>query len=141
MYADRGERPGLARILATLFQVMVVAVIFAVVSGEQDHFNSYYVFYGSFLFALVYVTAFRALYERVSGVLLRAAGYRRRAVLVGTGRAHRRRRAARSASGPHPAVELVGFDLAPAIARTAACARSARSPRSARRSSATASTR
>jgi hypothetical protein len=29
MYADRGERPGLTRILATLFQVTLVALIFA----------------------------------------------------------------------------------------------------------------
>jgi exopolysaccharide biosynthesis polyprenyl glycosylphosphotransferase len=107
MYADRGERPGLTRILATLFQVMLVSVIFVVVSGEQDHFNSYYVFYGSFLFALFYVTAFRALYEWVSGVLLRAAGYRRRALLVGSG-PHIDAVASALSSGPNPAVELVG---------------------------------
>ncbi len=107
MYADRGERPGLTRILATLFQVMVVAVIFAVVSGTR-YLSSYYLFYGSFFFALIYVTGFRALYERVSGVLLRAAGYRRRAVLVGTG-PHIDAVAKALASGSHPAVEVVGF--------------------------------
>jgi len=107
MYADRGERPGLARILATLFQVMLVAVIFALVSGKQ-HFSSYYVFYGSFFFALIYVTGLRAFYERVSGVLLRAAGYRRRAVLVGTGQ-HIDAVASALSSGPHPPVELVGY--------------------------------
>jgi exopolysaccharide biosynthesis polyprenyl glycosylphosphotransferase len=108
MYADRGERPGLTRILATLFQVMVVALIFAVVTGGQSrYFSSYYVFYGSFFFALIYVTGFRALYEGISGVLLRAAGYRRRAVLVGTG-PHIDAVAKALSSGPHPAVELVG---------------------------------
>src|ERR1700721_1190419 len=40
MYADRGERPGFARILATLFQVTLVAVIFALVSGDHDYFSS-----------------------------------------------------------------------------------------------------
>ena len=116
MYADRGERPGLARILATLFQVMLVSLIFVVVSGDQDHFNSYYVFYGSFLFALFYVTAFRAVYEWISGVLLRAAGYRRRAVLVGSG-PHIDAVASALTSGPHPSVELVG-----SISPTGACA-------------------
>jgi exopolysaccharide biosynthesis polyprenyl glycosylphosphotransferase len=107
MYADRGERPGFTRILATLFQVMVVALIFALLNGTH-YFSSYYVFYGSFLFALVYLTAFRDVYERVSGLLLRAAGYRRRAVLVGTG-AHIDAVAKALSAGPHPAVELVGF--------------------------------
>src|SRR5579863_6039837 len=35
MYADRGERPGFTRILATLFQVTVVALIFALVNGTK----------------------------------------------------------------------------------------------------------
>ena len=60
------------------------------------------------LFALLYVTAFRALYEGVSGALLRAAGYRRRAVLVGTGR-HIDAVASALSSGPHPSVEVVGL--------------------------------
>jgi exopolysaccharide biosynthesis polyprenyl glycosylphosphotransferase len=109
MYADRGQRPGLTRILATLFQVMVVALIFAIATGAQSkYYSSYYTFYGSFFFALIYVTGFRAFYERVSGLLLRAAGYRRRAVLVGTG-PHIDAVAKALSSGPHPAVEIVGF--------------------------------
>jgi exopolysaccharide biosynthesis polyprenyl glycosylphosphotransferase len=107
MYADRGTRPGFARIVSTLFQVMVVAVIFALASGS-DHYSSYYVFYGSFLFALVYVTGFRSLYERASGLLLRAAGYRRRAVLVGSG-PHIDAVANALSAAPAPAVEVVGF--------------------------------
>lgn len=107
MYADRGERPGFTRILATLFQVTVVALIFALVNGTK-YFSSYYVFYGSFFFALIYLTAFRQVYEQISGLLLRAAGYRRRAVLVGTG-GHIDAVAKALSSGPHPAVEIVGF--------------------------------
>ena len=83
LYAERAERPGLPRIVASLFQVTVVALLYAVVNGEQ--FSSYYIFYGTLFFAVVYVGSFRWAYERVTGVLLRAAGYRRRAVLVGTG--------------------------------------------------------
>ena len=107
MYADRGERPGFTRILATLFQVMVVALIFALVSGTK-YLSSYYVFYGSFFFALIYLTGFRQVYEQISGLLLRAAGYRRRAVLVGTG-GHIDAVAKALSAGPHPAVEVVGF--------------------------------
>jgi exopolysaccharide biosynthesis polyprenyl glycosylphosphotransferase len=107
MYADRGERPGFTRILATLFQVTVVAVVFALVSGA-NHYSSYYIFYGSFFFALVYLSAFRGLYEKGSGLLLRAAGYRRRAVLVGTG-PHIEAVAHALAAAHVPAVEIVGF--------------------------------
>ncbi|HUB76256.1 MAG TPA: sugar transferase [Solirubrobacteraceae bacterium] len=84
MYASRGERPGLTRVLASLSEATLVMAIFAVVSDQQ--FQSYYIFYGSFAFAVVYVSSLRWACERVSGELLRAAGYRRRAVIVGTGR-------------------------------------------------------
>jgi len=84
LYADRAQRPGFTRIVACLFQTMVVAVIFALVNG--DRFQSYYIFYGSLFFAVVYIGGARWAYERLSGLLLRAAGYGRRAVLVGSGR-------------------------------------------------------
>src|SRR5213079_3209589 len=83
LYADRAVRPGFTRVIASLFQVMIVLLAYAVVSG--GHFSSYYIFYGSLLFALVYVSAFRWLFERVTGAILRMGGYHRRAVLVGTG--------------------------------------------------------
>jgi exopolysaccharide biosynthesis polyprenyl glycosylphosphotransferase len=83
LYADRTVRPGFARIVAALFQVTVVLLAFTIVEGQK--FSSYYIFYGSLLFALFYVSAFRWTFDRVAGVILRAAGYRRRAVLVGTG--------------------------------------------------------
>jgi exopolysaccharide biosynthesis polyprenyl glycosylphosphotransferase len=84
LYAARAERPGLSRIVACLFQVTVVALIFAVVNGQR--FSSYYIFYGSLFFATVYIGLLRVGYERVTGAILRAAGYRRRSVLVGSGR-------------------------------------------------------
>ena len=83
LYAERAQRPGLPRIVSSLFQVTVVALIFALVNGEE--YSSYYVFYGTLFFAIVYVSTIRWLYEKTTGVLLRAAGYRRRAVLVGSG--------------------------------------------------------
>jgi exopolysaccharide biosynthesis polyprenyl glycosylphosphotransferase len=83
LYRDRAQRPGFSRVIASLFQVTLVVLLYAVVEGYD--FSSYWVFYGSLLFALVYVSALRFGFERVSGWLLRAAGYRRRAVLVGSG--------------------------------------------------------
>src|SRR6202171_1627330 len=105
LYAERAQRPGLSRIVGSLFQVAIVALVFAVVSGE--HFSSYYLFYGSLGFALLYVSMLRSWYERLTGAMLRAAGYRRRTVLVGTGKhiadvAHALRDA------PHSPIEIVG---------------------------------
>jgi exopolysaccharide biosynthesis polyprenyl glycosylphosphotransferase len=106
LYAERAQRPGLSRIVGSLFQVAFVAVVFAVVNGE--HFSSYYLFYGSLAFALLYVSSLRAGYEWLTGVMLRAAGYRRRAVLVGTGK-HIRDVAHALGDAPHSPIEVVGF--------------------------------
>jgi len=83
LYARRSVRPGLTRIVAGLTQVTLVALGYALLTGEE--FSSYYIFYGSLTFAVLYVSASRYLYDRATGVILRAAGYRRRALLVGTG--------------------------------------------------------
>ncbi len=106
LYSARGERPGLSRIVSSLAQVAFVALIYATASGSQ--FSSYYIFYGSLFFAVIYISLLRQSYEKTTGMLLRAAGYQRRAVLVGTGHhieavGH----ALRDAS--HPTVKVVGF--------------------------------
>jgi exopolysaccharide biosynthesis polyprenyl glycosylphosphotransferase len=106
LYAERSQRPGLSRIVGSLFQVAFVALIFAVVSGE--HFSSYYIFYGSLGFALFYISSLRYAYERATGAVLRAAGYQRRAVLVGTGK-HIHDVAHALADAPHTPIEVVGF--------------------------------
>ena len=106
LYAARELRPGLPKIVSSLFQVTVVALVFALANGED--YSSYYIFYGTFAFAIVFVGSARWLYEAVTGRLLRAAGYRRRAILVGTGKtidevAHALGDVA------HAPVEMVGF--------------------------------
>jgi exopolysaccharide biosynthesis polyprenyl glycosylphosphotransferase len=106
LYAERAQRPGPTRIVAALFQVAFVALLFAVVSGEQ--FQSFYIFWGSLAFALVYVSTLRAGYDRMTGRLMRTAGRRRRAVLVGTG-THIRDVAHALSDAPHAPVEVVGF--------------------------------
>jgi exopolysaccharide biosynthesis polyprenyl glycosylphosphotransferase len=84
LYADRPHRPGLSRIASALFQVTIIALVFALASGQ--HFSSYYIFYGSLFFAVVYVAGLRELHLRVTGWLLAQAGYQRRALLVGSGK-------------------------------------------------------
>jgi exopolysaccharide biosynthesis polyprenyl glycosylphosphotransferase len=83
LYRERAQRPGFTKVVSSLFQVTLVTLIYAEIEGEE--FQSYYIFYGSLFFALLYVSALRQIFERISGAVLRAAGYRRRAVLVGSG--------------------------------------------------------
>jgi exopolysaccharide biosynthesis polyprenyl glycosylphosphotransferase len=106
LYTKRAERPGLARIVASLFQTMALVFAFAVVNGNS--YSSYYIFYGSLFFAVAYVSTFRFIYERVTGVLLRMAGYQRRTVLVGTGE-HIEDVASALKDGGESSINLIGF--------------------------------
>lgn len=106
LYSDRPRRPGLARIASALFQTTVIVLIFALATGS--HFNSYFVFYGSLFFATVYVTVLRYLHTRVTGWVLAKAGYRRRTLLVGTGK-HIEAVATALSGRPATEVELVGY--------------------------------
>ena len=106
LYSERAQRPGIARIVSALFQVTIVSLIFAVVNGQD--YSSYYVFYGTLFFAVIIVGSARWGYEHITGVILRAAGYRRRAVLVGSGR-HIEEVAHALRDEVHVPVEMVGF--------------------------------
>jgi exopolysaccharide biosynthesis polyprenyl glycosylphosphotransferase len=106
LYADRPRRPGLPRIFSALFQATVVGVVFALATG--NHFETYGIFYGGLAFGTAYIATLRYGYAQVTGRILEQAGYRRRALLVGTGRhidavAH----ALGSRAGDH--VDIVGF--------------------------------
>ncbi len=107
LYAERAQRPGLARIVSSLFQVAVVSLIFALVNGTHDY-SSYYIFYGTLFFAVIILGSARWGYEMLTGAILRAAGYRRRAVLVGTGK-HIEEVAHALTDEVHAPVEMVGF--------------------------------
>jgi exopolysaccharide biosynthesis polyprenyl glycosylphosphotransferase len=112
LYAERAQRPGSTGIVGCLFQVAFVALLFALVSGE--HFQSFYIFWGSLAFALVYLSLLRAAYDRGAGVLLRAAGRQRRAVLVGTTGEHIANVARALRDIPHKPIAVIGFvSLAP----------------------------
>ena len=106
LYSSRAARPGLARIVSSLFQVTLVALVFALVNGEE--YSSYYIFYGTLAFGICFIGLLRWGYEKVTGVLLQLAGYRRRAVLVGSGK-HIEDVAHALKDEVHAPVEMVGF--------------------------------
>jgi exopolysaccharide biosynthesis polyprenyl glycosylphosphotransferase len=106
LYAERSRRPGLTRIVTSLFQVMLVALVFAVVSGHD--FSSYYLFYGTLALAIVTISSLRWAHLRVTGWLLARAGYRRRTLLVGSGR-HLDQVAHALAGSPQGGIEPVGY--------------------------------
>ncbi len=106
LYADRARRPGLTRIVTSLFQVTIVALVFALASGHR--FTSYYIFYATLAFAIVSVSLLRWLHTRVTGALLSRAGYRRRALLVGSGK-HIDQVAHALAASPRGEIEPVGY--------------------------------
>ena len=83
LYGSREERPGLVAITSGLFWVTVVSAAYAIVNGLD--FNSYYIFYGGFVFALVWVGGTRWLYEKGTDLSLAALGRSRRTILVGSG--------------------------------------------------------
>jgi exopolysaccharide biosynthesis polyprenyl glycosylphosphotransferase len=106
LYADRPRRPGLSQIFIALMQTTLISLVFALANGE--HFSSYYIFYGSLVFGTIYIGAMRSLHLRVSGWLLEQAGYRRRALLVGSG--HQIEAVAHAlADRAHSPVDVVGY--------------------------------
>ena len=106
LYAERTRRPGLGRIATALFQATIIALVFALANGE--HFQSYYIFYGSLIFGTAYIAGLRELHLRFTGWLLESAGYRRRALLVGSGKHIEEVAHALSGRARTP-VELIGY--------------------------------
>ncbi len=104
LYSNRSSRPGLRAVVSSLFWVMVVTLVYAEADGQD--FSSYYIFWGSLLFAIVIVSGLRWAYDLLSGMMLRAAGYHRRAVLVGS---CDHLDAVGHALDATPAIEVVGF--------------------------------
>ena len=90
LYAERAQRPGIARIVSSLFQVTVVSLIFALVNDQE--YSSYYIFYGTFVFAVIILGSARWVLREGHG---RAAARRGLPPPRGAGRlrqAHRGRR-------------------------------------------------
>lgn len=106
LYADRPRRPGIGKIISALLASTLIALVFALASGQK--FSSYYIFYGSLIFGTIYIGGLRYLHTLVTGWLLTKAGYRRRALIVGAG--HQIEAVAHALSGrARTNVDIVGY--------------------------------
>ena len=83
LYGPRESRPGIARTITTLVRAALLAAVFALVTGNRD--ASPWLLFGGLAFTATAVCGLRYGYELATGRLLQSIGYRRRAVLVGTG--------------------------------------------------------
>jgi exopolysaccharide biosynthesis polyprenyl glycosylphosphotransferase len=116
LYAPREQREGVARVVPSTFLVSLLALAFAIGTGQ--HFTTFGLYIVGAILVSAFVGLFRASYEFVTGSLLRAVGVRRKAVLVGdvAARTHLRETLGASRGGiyyeyageidPGPEVEL-----------------------------------
>jgi exopolysaccharide biosynthesis polyprenyl glycosylphosphotransferase len=81
LYAPREVREGAARVVPSVFLVALLALAFAIGTGQ--HFMTFGLYVVGAVFVSVLIALFRWSYEALTEVLLRAVGVRRRAVLVG----------------------------------------------------------
>jgi exopolysaccharide biosynthesis polyprenyl glycosylphosphotransferase len=83
LYGDRERRPGLGRIVSSLVLVALIALAFGL--GTGHHFSTYGLAPTAFVLTVLLISLGRAVYDAVTGRLLRSVGVRRRALLVGAG--------------------------------------------------------
>jgi exopolysaccharide biosynthesis polyprenyl glycosylphosphotransferase len=83
LYSEREHRAGVGRIVGSLALVAVLALAFGI--GTDHKFHTYGLVPTAFLITVVLIGLLRASYEVLSGELMRMAGVKRRAILVGEG--------------------------------------------------------
>jgi FlaA1/EpsC-like NDP-sugar epimerase len=90
LYAPRELREGAGRVVPSTFLVAALALAFAVGTGQ--HFTTFGLYIVGAIFVAALISLFRACYESITGMMLKAVGVRRKAVLVGdaAARAHLR---------------------------------------------------
>jgi exopolysaccharide biosynthesis polyprenyl glycosylphosphotransferase len=83
LYAPRERRAGFGRVVSALAAVLVIAVAFGVGIGKLE-FKTFGFFPTALVLTVALVGVLRASYDAISADLLRAAGVKRRVILVGT---------------------------------------------------------
>ncbi len=83
LYAERERRAGFGRIVASLVLVAVITMVFAVGTGHP--FGTYGLAPTAVVLTSVCIGLLRGSYDIITSDLLKLAGVRRRAILVGTG--------------------------------------------------------
>ena len=106
LYRRRELRPGWGRILASLIVVALIVLAFGL--GTDYDFTTSGLIPTAVVMCAITVGLFRAAYESVSLEVMRAAGIRRRVVLVGESESLDRLRSALGASSGGLAYEFVG---------------------------------
>jgi exopolysaccharide biosynthesis polyprenyl glycosylphosphotransferase len=106
LYRQRELRPGWGRILASLIVVALIVLAFGL--GTDYDFTTSGLIPTAVVTSAVTIGLFRAAYESVSLEVLRAAGIRRRVVLVGEGESLDRLRTSLAATRGGVAYEFVG---------------------------------
>jgi exopolysaccharide biosynthesis polyprenyl glycosylphosphotransferase len=81
LYAKRELREGAGQIVGSVLLVAVLALAFAIGTGQ--HFTTFGLYAAAALFVAVLITLFRWSYETATGAVLRSFGVRRKALLVG----------------------------------------------------------
>ncbi len=106
LYRVRERRPGAGRILSSLIVVSLVVLAFGIGTGYD--FTTSGLIPTSVAFAALTIGLLRAAYESVSLEIMRAAGIRRRVVLVGEGEGLAHLRSSLAAGSGGIAYEFVG---------------------------------
>lgn len=81
LYGSREQRGGAARVLSSVTLATVIVLALVLIAGWR--FDSYYIFYSSWLFVGAAVLTLRASYDSVTALVLDALSFERRALLVG----------------------------------------------------------
>jgi exopolysaccharide biosynthesis polyprenyl glycosylphosphotransferase len=81
LYAPREAREGAGRVVPAVFLVSALSLAFAIGTGQ--HFTTFGLYIAGAVIVSAVIALFRASYEALTEVLMRAAGVRRHVVLVG----------------------------------------------------------
>jgi len=83
LYAERERRPGVGRIVSSLLLVTLITLAFGLGTGHK--FSTYGLAPTALALTVLLISLMRAVYDALTGSLLRRVGVRRRALLVGAG--------------------------------------------------------
>ena len=81
LYTTREERGSTARILSSVTVATLVVAAILLATGWE--FETYYIFYGSWFFVILFVLLLRASYDAITGAVLEWMHFERRVLVVG----------------------------------------------------------
>ena len=81
LYAPRETREGAARVVPSVFLVAALSLAFAIGTGQ--HFTTFGLYVAGAIVVSALIGLFRGSYELSTGIVLRTAGVRRKAMIVG----------------------------------------------------------